>query len=214
MIDSTDAASGWARRLASLRREAARHRRGAAPCDLAEEALSMCEALIRELAGAQLTQDGLRADLRLAEAAWAHLFDLIPSACLLTDGGSTILRANRAAGVLLNVSATHLKGRELLVFSQDRETFRALLKELDRNGSTELRARLTLRPRERKPAVMQLQVVPSPGRDHAWLWIVTPATGADGAPSLETPVLAERDPAGRDTLEAPADDSERVQRAV
>jgi len=214
MIDPTDVASGWARRLASLRRESAKRRRGTAQCELAEEALSMCEALIRELAGAQLARDGLRADLRAAEAAWAHLFDLMPSACLLTDGGSSILKANRAAGVLLNVSATHLKGRELLVFSQDRDTFRALLKELDRNGSTELRARLTLRPRERKPAVMQLQVVPSPGRDRAWLWIVTPATGAEGTPSLEIPMLAQRHLAGPETLEAPADGSERVERAV
>jgi len=177
----TDVASAWARRLASLRRESAKRRRGAGQCELAEEALSMCDALVRELGGAQLAQDGLRADLRAAEAAWGHLFDLIPSACVLTDAASSILRANRAAGVLLNVSATHLKGRELLVFSQDRDTFRALLKELDRNASAELRARVTLRPRERKPAVMQLQVAPSPGRDRAWLWILTPAGGAEEA---------------------------------
>jgi len=90
--------------------------------------------------------------------------------------------------VFLNVSATHLKGRELLVFSQDRETFRAVLEELDRNRSTELRARLMLRPRERKPRVMQLHVLPLPGRDNAWLWIVTPATAADATPSLDIAV--------------------------
>jgi PAS domain-containing protein len=185
MIDPTDALSGWARRLATLRKEAAKRSRDAAPSDLIDEALSMCEALVRELAGAQLTRDQLRADLRVADAAWDHLFDMVPCACVLTDSASLILNANRAASVFLNVSATHLKGRKLLVFSQDRETFRAVLEELDRNRSTELRARVMLRPRERKPTVMQLHVLRAPARDNAWLWIVTPATAADATPSLE-----------------------------
>lgn len=66
---------------------------------------------------AQLTHDRLRADLRVAEAAWDHLFDVMPTGCLLTDESRSILKANRAAGVLLNVSAPHLRGRALLVDS-------------------------------------------------------------------------------------------------
>jgi len=185
MIDPTDAASGWAKRVAALRAQAARRSRGASPNDLTDEALSLCDALVRDLAGAQLTRDQLRGDLRAADAAWDQLFEMMPSAAVLTDSASAILNANRAASALLNVSATHLKGRELLVFSQDRATFRALLQELERNRGTELRARLMLRPRERKPAMMQLHVRPLAARDNAWMWIVTPATAADATPSLE-----------------------------
>jgi PAS domain-containing protein len=185
MIDPTDAASAWARRLATLRKEAARRSRGAAPTDLTEEALSMCEALIRELAGAQLTHDRLRADLRIAEGAWDHLFEVMPSAGILTDRAGSIVNANRAASVLLNVSAAYLKGRDLLLFSEDRETFRMLVQELDRKRGAELRAQLLLRPRERKPTAIQLYVTPYPGRDNAWLWIVTPLSGAGVSRSLE-----------------------------
>ena len=122
MIEPTDSASSRAKRVAILRAQAARRSRGAAPSDVAEEALSICDALIRELAVAQRVSDQLRADIRAADAAWDHLFQIMPSAGLLTDRASVILNANRAASQLLNVSATHLKGRELLVFSQDRET--------------------------------------------------------------------------------------------
>jgi PAS domain-containing protein len=185
MSDPIDTASDWAKRLATLRKEAARRSGSAARSELTQEALSMCDALVRELAGAQLTRDRLRADLRIADDAWDHLFDVMPGASLLTDAAGSILKANRAASVLLNVGATHLKGRDLLVFSQDRETFRSLLLELNRNHGAELRARLMLRPRERKPAMMQFHVLPAPGRDGTWLWIVTPATGAGVSPSLE-----------------------------
>lgn len=180
MINPTDPASSWARRVAALRAQLAKGRCGAPSTDLAEDALFMCETVIRELAGTQLTNDRLRADLRTAEAAWDHLFEMMPTACLLTDSTSAILKANRAAGLLLNVSATHLSGRDLVVFSQDREAFRVLLDELVRNGGSALRARLMLRPRERRPTLVQLHVVPATGRDGAWVWNVTRA-------SVETP---------------------------
>ena len=102
----------------------------------------------------------------------------MPAACVLTDQGGSILKANRAAGALLNVAPAHLKGRPLLVFAEDRETFRVLLTEMGRNGSTELRARVMLRPRERKPTPTQLQVLPSPRDEQEWFWIVTPEPGA------------------------------------
>lgn len=178
MIGPTDSASSWARRVATLRTQTARRRPGTESGDVAEEALSMCDALVRELAGAQLVRDQLRAEIRAADAAWDHLFEVMPSAGLLTDSESLILNANRAASLLLNVSATHLKGRELLVFSQDRQTFRALLRQMAQERGTELRAGLLLRPRERKPLMTQVHVVAAPGRDQVWLWIVTPAAAA------------------------------------
>jgi len=185
MIDATDAASAWARRVAALRTQAARRQRGAASSEDAEAALSMCDTLIRELAGAQLERDRLRAGLRLADAAWDELFDVVPAALLLTDRAGVILKANRAASVLLNVSARHLKGRELLVFVQDREGFCALREQFDGDGHTALHARLMLRPRERKPAMVLLQVMAAPGRDQVCLWTITPAVAADPTASLD-----------------------------
>jgi PAS domain-containing protein len=193
MIKSTDPAAGWARRLAALRAQAARGRRGAPPADLTEDALSLCDTVIRELAGAQLTNDILRADLRTADAAWDHLFDTMPTACLMTDGASAILQANRVASGLLNVSASHLKGRDLLVYSQDREAFLTLLSQLSRNGGTELRARLMVRPRERKPTLVQLHVVPAYGREGAWLWALTPASAEAADLSLGIPADADHE---------------------
>lgn len=64
MIDPPDSASSWVRRVATLRTQA--RRRGTEPSDVAEEALSMCDELIRELAGAQLLRDKLRAEIRAA----------------------------------------------------------------------------------------------------------------------------------------------------
>jgi PAS domain-containing protein len=175
MIRATDSASNWARRVATLRAQAAKRNRDAASHELAEQALSICDALIVELAGAQLLCDQLRADLRLADAAWEHLFQIVPSACVLTDRASVILNSNRAASLLLNVSSTHLKGRELLVFSEDRETFRALLKDMEQARRPELRAELRLRPRERKPTMSHAHLIALPERHEAWLWIMTPA---------------------------------------
>src|SRR5688500_1634404 len=140
MMAPSDSASSWARRVAALRAYAARKIRGAARMDVGEEALSICDALVRELAGAQLVHDQLRAEVRAADAAWDHMFQIMPSACVLTDSTGVILNANPAASKLLNVSATHLKGRELLVFSQDRQTFCTLLKEIAQNGTPELLA--------------------------------------------------------------------------
>jgi PAS domain-containing protein len=191
MIEPTDSSSAWARRVATLRAHTARRSAGAALSDVAKEALSICDALIRELAGAHLVRDQLRADLRIADAAWDHLFQVMPSACVLTDSTSVILNANRAASLLLNVSAAHLKGRELLVFSQDRQTFRALLQDMEQSRSSELRAELLLRPRERKPMMTHVHVVAAPGRDEAWLWIVTPVRAGAAALDIEQPARAE-----------------------
>ncbi len=106
------------------------------------------------------------------------------------------------------MSATHLKGRELLVFSQDRQTFRALLQEIDQKRSTELRAPMILRPRERKPLMTQVHVAPAPGRDQTWLWIVTRPAATDAtALDLEWPAGDEltsvREPAADSSTRPP-----------
>jgi PAS domain-containing protein len=184
MSDPSDSASSWARRLTTLRALASRRGRADQPREVAEEALSLCDALVRELAGAQLACSELRAKVLAADAAWEHLFEIMPGACVLSDGAGVILKANPAASRLLNVSAAGLNGRELLVFSQDRQTFLALLREMGEMRRGELRAELLLRPRERKPVMTQLHVVAAPGREHAWLWMLVRAAATD-APAID-----------------------------
>jgi PAS domain-containing protein len=202
MMDHSRALGGWTRRIATLRKQAGKPHGSAGTGDITEAALTMCDELVRELAGAQLTRDQLQAELHLAEAAWYELFDSMPYAAALTDRRTVILKANRTAALLLNVSARHLEGKELLMFAQDRERFLALREELDQNGHTSLRTRLMMRPRERKPATMQLHVMTAPGREQAWLWFITPAriVDADAVSEIALPPEHER-PAVRDAPE-------------
>ena len=194
MMDHSRALGGWTRRIATLRKQVGKPHGSAGTGDVTEAALLMCDELVRELAGEQLTRDRLQAELHLAEAAWHELFDLMPCAAVLTDRRAVILKANRTAALLLNVSARHLEGRELLMFAQDRERFLALREELDHNGHTPLRTRFVIRPRERKPMTMQLQVLMAPAREDVWLWFITPAgiVDADSVSEIGLPPEHER----------------------
>ena len=173
MTNTIDPVSHWIRQLADIRAQAAKRRRIDPSSDLTESALSICDAVVRDLAGARLECDRLRAEIRAADAAWEHLFDAMPGACLLTDGAGFILSANRAVGTLLNLSAKHLKDRELVVFSEERGAFQAILQRLGRSGD-DIRETLTFRPRERKPAAVQVVVKPLTSRPGLWLWFLTP----------------------------------------
>jgi PAS domain-containing protein len=170
---TTDPVSQWARRIATLRAQATKRARVEPADDLTESTLATCESLLRDLAGAHLECERLRAEIRTSNDAWERLFDVVPMACLLTDGAGAILDANRPAAGLCNMSAKHLRDRKLLVFSEDREAFTALLARLARKGTNY--ARLTLRPRERRPAEMDVLVVSaSEERGDLWLWFLAP----------------------------------------
>ena len=185
MTDQIDPVSHWTRQLGHLRAQALKRARiGPPPCgDITDTALEACDGLLRDLAGARLECDRLRAEIRTSDAAWEHLFDMLPSACLLTDSAGSIRNANRAAGVLLNLSAKRLKDRELVVFSEDRAAFSELLYRLTRSGDDEVRATLTFRHRERRPAAMQVAVKPLTSHDGLWLWFVTATSQAHTATS-------------------------------
>ncbi len=180
MTTSIDPVPQWTRQLTLFRSQFAQlSKRGGVgrSADLIESALSTCDSLIRDLAGAKLECDRLRAAVRAADDAWDHLFEIVPGACLLADGAGWIVDANRLAGSLLNVSAKHLKGRELRIFAEDRAAFATLLRRLDHRRDWECRATLTFRPRERKPAAMDLVIRPlSGGYEGTWIWFLTTAT--------------------------------------
>ncbi len=180
MTTAMDPVPQWTRQITVFRSQLAQlSKRGGIgrSAELLEGALSACDSLVRDLAGAKLECDRLRAKVRTANDAWDHLFEIIPGACLLTDAGGWILAANRPAGTLLNVSAKHLKGRELRIFAEDRAAFATLLRQLNHSGDWESRATLTLRPRDRKPAPLNLVIRPLAGeRDGAWIWFLATST--------------------------------------
>lgn len=183
MTYSSDPVEHWSRQLAVLRTQAVKHRRRGAPCgDLSEEALATCEALLVDLARAHREGERLRTELLASTDAWEHLFDVMPGACLLTNSAGWILNANRTAGRLLSLAAPRLKDRQLLVFAEDRDAFRALLHRLANGEADELRETLRFRPRERRPALMDIVIVPmAPQSSRLWLWFLTPATGRQQA---------------------------------
>ena len=175
MTNTIDPVPRWTRAFGRLRAEAMKLRRGSAqppPEDVTEQALAMCDSLLQELAGAGLECERLRAAVGSETATWEQLFDIMPVACLLTDGLGSILNANRSAGVFLNVSAKHLKDRQLLMFFTDRDGFNVLLQRLC-PGTGEHRATLLVRPKERKTKETDILVVPlSNGQSGLWLWFL------------------------------------------
>ena len=176
MTNTIDPVPYWTRQLAHLRLQAVKRARvGRVPCgEITDSALELCDGLLRDLAGARLEHERLRAEVRTADDAWEDLFEATASACVVTDGVGVIVNANRAAGVLLSVSAKHLTDRELVVFSDDREAFAVLLERIRQGRDDQLRATLIFRPRERKRAAMQVLVKPLTSRPGFWLWFLTP----------------------------------------
>jgi PAS domain-containing protein len=178
MTNTIDPVPRWTRAFARLRVEAVKLRRGSPPPpseDVTEQALAMCDSLLQELAGAGLECERLRAAVGTETATWEQLFDIMPVACLVTDGLGSILNANRAAGVFLNVSAKHLTDRQLLMFFTEREGFHALVQRLC-PGTGDHRATLLVRPKERKTRETDILVVPfSNGHSGLWLWFLNPS---------------------------------------
>ncbi len=175
----------WMRDVAALRGRAVKcGLRGNQPNPLAqvtEDTLSTCESMLQELAADYLECERLREDVRAEAAGWEHLFAAMPIACVVADRNGCIIDANHAAGILLNLGAKRLKGRNLLLFSRDRAAFMAIAERAaDRTDPVE--ASLVLRPRERKPLPVTIIVVPPlPDSSGPWLWFLTApvATPAD-----------------------------------
>jgi PAS domain-containing protein len=176
-----DSVPRWSREVAKLRAQTSRVRRNPASKDgeVAEAALETCESLLRDLAGAQLECERLQAQVRAEAAAWERLFEVVPRASLLTDGAGIIVTANAAAGALLNVSPRHLTDRQLLVFTRDRDAFRALLQRLGLGAEEDVAASLAIRPRERRVQQVDVRVVPLSPDSGMWLWFLSSAGDAE-----------------------------------
>lgn len=185
--DALDPTARWTRQIANLRSRIQRRRAsGGASGELIEAALVACEGLLQDLAGEHLECDRLRNEVRTETAAWEHLFDAMPGGCLLTDDAGFIRNANNAAAAILNTSARHLKDRQLLVFSEDRGPFRALLERLAR-GSEHVRATIALRPRERKPTVVDVIAIRLTADEAGGVvWFLSPTTDSRNVSRAES----------------------------
>ena len=135
---------------------------------LLAESLEELQTAIEEL---RVTEEELREQqVRLADAWQAAetgsdwnraLFDGSAEALLVTDAGGVVRDANQAAGALLRVNASSLRGKPLSVFvpEEQRLAFRSRLQAL---GGTALPARFDLRmqPRMEVPVAVEASVAP------------------------------------------------------
>jgi hypothetical protein len=164
--------------IAQLRSRAAKARRASSLPDaleLIEQSLTLCDEVVRELAGNGLKFDDYRVKLDAQAELWTHLFQEMPVPCVETDASGIIVGANRAAAQLLNTSVKHLSARLLMHFAEDRDKFGHLLGGLSAVAAGP-KCLLTLRPRERAPVPVEVTVIArSPGDVSSWLWFMTPA---------------------------------------
>lgn len=163
------------RELADLRTRVARLTRGANPPEsplqsAADELVVLATAILQDLAGAEMDAHRRVKEIRAERERADHLLTQVPVPCVVADNEGTILQANRAAALLLNVGTRHLVAQRLLHFSQDREAFLLLLETLRRDGSG-AECELMIRPRERQAVSVAASVVPpAEGSSGEWLW--------------------------------------------
>src|SRR5688500_4783259 len=88
------------KRLRSAAAELRRQRLAAPVAQLVDQMFAACEALERELAGAQMRITATEAQARLRAEERDSLFEAMPVACVELDAGGIILSANPAAATL------------------------------------------------------------------------------------------------------------------
>jgi PAS domain-containing protein len=159
--------------------------------EVLDESLELSSAILQELAGAHLHIQQLAKERQRALEHWDYLFDHMLSACLLTDVHGTILNANRAAALLLNLSAKSLRDRLLLHFVQERDACQEILATMRIDG-TPIHTELTVRPRERACFRARLSLLPqAPGDLTTWLWFMTADPGERAARGAEPPASSD-----------------------
>ena len=199
MLDK-DACRRWTVAISQLKSRVGKARRAGVAhdaADLVDQSLSLCDAIVRDLAGAGLQLDETRGKLDDQIGLWTHLFDEMPTACVETDASGVILGANPAAAVLFNTSVKHLAARLLMHFAENRDQFGQLLRGLSVDSARH-RCALIIRPRERAPVHMEATVVVrSPGDVSSWLWFFMPLEAHEPSTRRQRPpVEASRQPAG------------------
>ena len=85
------------------------------------------------------------------EAQYEEFRGAVPIACVFTASTGDIEDANPAAANLLNVTAPHLEGRSLALFTTDRVKFKEALGALNAGLMEVVELENVLRPREKRP---------------------------------------------------------------
>ena len=182
----------WADEFARLQTRASRYRSQSQSSPLAqvtEDALSAGVAMVLELAQRHGECERLRTEVRSQTQARQHLFDVMPTPCLMTDEDGEILQANPAAGQLLNVSSGRLKGRLLSLFCEDRDAIRTALKDI-RFGGAPVGFRLLVRPRERRPIAQSVLAAPAATPDSGLsVWFLTGPPGTEAERAEAAPAI-------------------------
>jgi PAS domain-containing protein len=167
------------RELARLRSRATRvlsADSGDGKTELLNEALALCEALIEDVRGADEQSDAASHRVAAAETSWDYLFERMPQACVCTDVNGVVMKANEAAGSVLNIAPSRLDARLLMHFTDSREQFAGMLRAAawDRVAA---QATITIRPRERAPiAVDALAMTRTEDDNNIILWFLSPVT--------------------------------------
>jgi len=174
MIDAD--VTGYIRKVAHLlaRTLEIRWREAPSAADLGElldESLNMCASLLGGVARAHDICQRAQEDLRAESEGWQRLFQMIPVAWLTIDSHGVIVDANASAAVLLNVSLTHLRGRLLLHFAEDRDVFARLLKTVGPDADL-ISASIRLRPRERAPRYVTASIIANPTMNTSRTWFL------------------------------------------
>ena len=134
-------------------------------------ALRELEASLEELrtASEQLNElmdevAGIKVGSARLETQLAEFREAVPIPCILTDVQGAIWETNVRAGDLLNVAPRHLAGKPLSLYMVHRDEFFALMNGL-KFGDHSPAATLMVRPRERKPRLMDTTVTRLPEAD-------------------------------------------------
>lgn len=137
--------------------------------EITEEALKLTTAILQDLLDTHARLQTVATQKEQQARQWDERFQQMPAAWVITDLQGTILDANRAAAVLLNVSSDALRGRLLLHFVVERNACAEILRALPVHDAP-VDVELTIRPRERAPVRRVRVVVQGESASNLALW--------------------------------------------
>jgi len=167
----------WTHEVDMMRRRADRSndRDKSATSRLMADSLTTCQGLLQDLAHREEECDRLRQLVATERANWERLFDVIPLACVLTDAQGTIIAANRAAALMLNVGAVRLHGQLLMYYVSDRQL---------PPGASVTRVPVRVRPREKAPVEVEMLIAEVNNDTSDRLWFLMPAANGRRVQSI------------------------------
>jgi PAS domain-containing protein len=123
---------------------------------------------------------GARFEAMQLDAEFTAFRNLLPVGCIITDPAGAIVSANSAAGELLNVAARHLAGKPLSLYMVERDRFFGMLSTLRLTRET-VQDALVVRPRERKPRSMSVQLAQIQDIPQLYWFLQEPPATSPGA---------------------------------